>query len=87
MLFVPQGLGNERPDGHLHQLERNRYPTADMNLMFIIREYDVKARSDHLHGIAVRRPIDAMDMLSESILSRALIARSKFTWAVASVCP
>ena len=50
---VGQGLGDKRLDRHFHQLERNRDGTADMNLLFIVREHDVEARSDHLHGIAV----------------------------------
>ena len=69
--FVLQGLGHKRPDGHFHQLEREWDGPADMNFMLIIREHDVEARSDHLHGIAVRRPIHPMDPLPESMLGRA----------------
>ena len=70
-LFVLQGLGHERPDGHLHQLECKWHGPADMNFMLIIRKHDVEARSDHLHGITVRRPIHPMDMLPKSMLGRA----------------
>ena len=52
-LLVGEGLGDECPDGDFHQLECDRYGTSDMNFVLIVREHDVEAWSDHLHGFAV----------------------------------